>query len=804
MLRRFLALLPVRSGVSVALGLALGIGLAAAVPGAAARTIHVPGDFARIQAAIQASADGDTVEIQPGTYLENVSFRGRAILVTSVAPADTTVARATVIDGSLTPNASVMRFTEGEGRDSQLRGLTLTGGTGTDVNPYWEISTAGGGIYCDSSSPLIRNCVLRGNRVTGYGNGGRGGGAYCAHGSPRFENCIFEHNYAPLRGNGFAAMGADADRPELIACQIRHNDGDRWGGSAVHLERCGALLEECTITQNRGAGLRLHGWTVGAELYATRILYNSDGGVDGDDTPSLLVDCTIAFNDGGPNLLCGTWDETDPAIVENCTILGNGSSLHAGLKTKGSVRVTDTIIRRHGSASIVLGPMSLDEIHTITYCNIEGGWSGTGNIDADPRFCNIFCRSEESLMLASDSPCLGSGSGGDRMGAWAEGCEAPAPAPQPQVLRVPEEFPSVEAALQNACSGDTVILAPGEYAVTDLVMPACGVTLRGEAPNDSLTVAATALVGSLPLPYPARSALRFTGGRGLGRSRVAGITIRDYPQRGVDAGDAVAALDHCIIRNNNGAVRADYSSLEIQHCVIADNQLDDAYGITGGGINFFWGSGHSAVTDCLIRGNRCAWDGGGLASSETDVDIRNCIFRDNYAAGFGGGVSLGGGATLENCLLLENRSPSGAGIATHMEPLIINCTVSGNLCCGASGPEPEAPASATAVNCVFWGNDPPAAGISPIPGSKSYCDYDGGVWPGDGNLSVDPHLVDAGPFRALLAPGSPCIDAGDPAIADQISDWHPRWPANYPDAPRSDMGAYGGAHNGGVWEWTRW
>jgi hypothetical protein len=47
-------------------------------------------------------------------------------------------------------------------------------------------------------------------------------------------------------------------------------------------------------------------------------------------------------------------------------------------------------------------------------------------------------------------------------------------------------------------------------------------------------------------------------------------------------------------------------------------------------------------------------------------------------------------------------------------------------------------------------------------------------------------------FRYLLRASSPAIDSGDPAIEDGISDWHPQWPAGFPDSPRSDMGAYGG------------
>jgi hypothetical protein len=40
---------------------------------------------------------------------------------------------------------------------------------------------------------------------------------------------------------------------------------------------------------------------------------------------------------------------------------------------------------------------------TAEYCDIQGGWSGVGNIDADPQFAGA------TYMLSSNSPCLGHG-----------------------------------------------------------------------------------------------------------------------------------------------------------------------------------------------------------------------------------------------------------------------------------------------------------------------------------------------------------------------------------------------------------
>jgi hypothetical protein len=133
--------------------------------GLLAITINIPEDHSTIQVGIYASEDGDEIIVSPGTYVENINFNGKAVILGSLfyTTQDTSYISQTIIDGN--QDGSVVTFESEEDSTSILTGFTITGGQGSGYPDY-----TGGGITCiNSSSPSLLSVTITGNSADGYG-----------------------------------------------------------------------------------------------------------------------------------------------------------------------------------------------------------------------------------------------------------------------------------------------------------------------------------------------------------------------------------------------------------------------------------------------------------------------------------------------------------------------------------------------------------------------------------------------------------------------------------------------------------
>jgi hypothetical protein len=252
--------------------------------------IHVPAEAATIQEAIDRAINGETVLVAPGTYRENVNFRGKAIVVASAQGPEQTV-----IDAG--GAGSVVTFQTGETRSAVLSGFTIRGGSSTH---------AGGGIYIANSSPTIRGNVVTENRSC------TGVGIYSYFASPLIQNNRIVRNtiHGCTGGWGIGVYIGGNSAAELIDNEISENSGAAASGGGVALFAAGsAVVRGNVISQNVTSGPAGCGWGGGiasanfsqAKVVNNLIVGNTacyGGGLHwrGSTGSTVLVNNTIADN----------------------------------------------------------------------------------------------------------------------------------------------------------------------------------------------------------------------------------------------------------------------------------------------------------------------------------------------------------------------------------------------------------------------------------------------------------------------------------------------------------------------------
>jgi len=180
--------------------------------GSLADVNKVPSDYSTIQAAIDASMDGDIVLVAPGTYIgdgnRNIDFKGKALTVRSTDPNNLEIVQKTIIDcqGTEEDTHRGFQFISGEGRDSILAGFKIINGSGSEIKVSdLYSSVVGGAVLCLDSSPTIFGCVIDRNFA---GSSGRGGGIYCFNSSAVITKCIIQYNKAYAGGGIFCNSGS--------------------------------------------------------------------------------------------------------------------------------------------------------------------------------------------------------------------------------------------------------------------------------------------------------------------------------------------------------------------------------------------------------------------------------------------------------------------------------------------------------------------------------------------------------------------------------------------------------------------
>jgi parallel beta-helix repeat protein len=324
------------------------------------------GDAPTIQAGIDSAATGDTVLVQAGTYVEDITFDGKLITVLAASGPGNTILVGT------SPVEHVVTFGSGEGRESRLEGFTIQGGlrgiaiVNAEPTIVGNIITENGcmscnsfdgaGILCFGSltkvwSPLITENDIRQNVATANGGGiaieyamtpevlnntifdneakQSGGGIYVItpEAGTVLQHNTIDSNIAALQGGGIYVQGTGGTPlPIDIGFSVIIKNNARGMGSSIggglYLNNTSLLGHHLTAVQNTvpagqiGGGIAFDGGT--PRLEKSIIAFNTAGagiGCTGGATP--LIRYNLAWQNAGMNGSgdCSTWDQANGNLV---------------------------------------------------------------------------------------------------------------------------------------------------------------------------------------------------------------------------------------------------------------------------------------------------------------------------------------------------------------------------------------------------------------------------------------------------------------------------------------------------------
>jgi len=249
----------------------------------------------------------------------------------------------------------------------------------------------------DNSSPILVNCTFEHNKdgissqsncnVTltdcTFVNNSSHGIDHKFGGRLSLTGCVFRDNL------GSVGVGIDSHADELILtdCLFAHNIARGWGPAINHVGD-NFILNNCEFRANISDGdgtLKVHGGNFIADncIFSGNVSERDGGAIEISARRAVISNCLFAGNVAGES--GGAIDAyfNEYTTIRNCTFSGNtavdgGGSLYVDNKTN----VTNCIFWDESSPAIEFRHIE----PLISYCNVQGGWFGEGNIDVDPCF----------------------------------------------------------------------------------------------------------------------------------------------------------------------------------------------------------------------------------------------------------------------------------------------------------------------------------------------------------------------------------------------------------------------------------
>ncbi|MCP4678694.1 MAG: hypothetical protein GY854_24925, partial [Deltaproteobacteria bacterium] len=309
------------------------------------------------------SAQSDTVQLK-----ENVHLYGGFAGIESLRSERDFESNVTVLDGH-EGEADVYRVYHvvTGANDAVIDGFTITGGA---ANGSADQEMHGGGMYNDSVTPTLSNCVFENNYAQQ-----KGGGLYFLNingqGTLSIKSCVFRDNRTPA-----GMFGGDGGGVYLYYRYIKPN------------------ISNSVFVNNRAHR--------GGAVY----IYKNPPYDGGNATDATIVNSVFNDNSSDEGTVIYYYGHTWAMDITNSTFSGNhcystscSGTVYLAI---GHSNIRNSIFWGNLSANLSGGTFDIE------YSDMEGGYTGTGNIDADPLFVDA---ANGDLHIASGSPCIDAANG---------------------------------------------------------------------------------------------------------------------------------------------------------------------------------------------------------------------------------------------------------------------------------------------------------------------------------------------------------------------------------------------------------
>ncbi|HPC35159.1 MAG TPA: choice-of-anchor Q domain-containing protein [Candidatus Marinimicrobia bacterium] len=219
----------------------------------------------------------------------------------------------------------VFKNSPGLDTSAVLDGFTITGGCASSAA---NSINSGGGMYNNSSSPKISNCVFKSNSAD------EGGGGISNHSSsPHLLNCIFTENSSLMYGGG-GIENNEASAPKIINCVFISNSSGAAGGAIFNYSSYPQFVN-CTIAGNNSV---LDGGGMFSSFYSSVVFKNCI--IWGNEaTYSDCYDELLVYNGGSIklNYCCFRNDSGDVGIIKGGVISFDENCITSDPRFAGSL-----------------------------------------------------------------------------------------------------------------------------------------------------------------------------------------------------------------------------------------------------------------------------------------------------------------------------------------------------------------------------------------------------------------------------------------------------------------------------------